>query len=324
MPGRLQARSYPTVTLKGVVFVWMGAGEPIPPQEDIPPEFFDEKAVLQVSWAYWPMNWFISLENVYDSHNQYWVHRNSLNMLTNPLGGRPRTPVGYRVRQVNNKAVCAVAGEVGGTEFYYADEKGDLPYQMYYPRVGGRWPLTSWRKLWTWFTYHGERRPGQSMQRITSRRRASTGFVNPEEWGGKGFTIRLPGMRRSGTGVRWCVPVEDNLTRLFYSSPYWPRNPIHRLWKRIRWPYDNWKGQHNFQNQDREVAESTRWDAQEFLSSTDSMVVAMRKLFVMHGRNLQPAEVPEETTSESLVYESDRAFGVKPGVEVAVTSDSDK
>jgi hypothetical protein len=159
------------------------------------------------------------------------------------------------------------------------------------------------------------------MQRITSRRRASTGFVNPEDWGGKGFTIRIPGMRRAGTSMRWCVPVEDNLTRLFYSTPYWPKSRLHRFWKSVRWPYDNWKAQHNFQNQDRDVAESTRWDAAEFLSSTDSMVVAMRKLFVMHARNTQPpVEVPEETTAETLVYEADRAFGVKPGVEVSVSS----
>ena len=30
MVGRLKARKFPTRTLKGVVFVWMGEGEPAP------------------------------------------------------------------------------------------------------------------------------------------------------------------------------------------------------------------------------------------------------------------------------------------------------
>jgi nitrite reductase/ring-hydroxylating ferredoxin subunit len=317
MVGGPQARSYPTITLKGLVFVWMGDGKPVPPEEDIPPEYFDEEAVLQISWAYWQMNWEVALENVYDSHNCWWVHRNSLNMLGNPLGGRPRTPIGYRVRQIDNKVVCAIAGEDQGTEFYYADEKGDLPYQMYYPRVEGYWPLTKWRLLWSRFTYHGERRPGRSMERITGRRRPTTGFVNPEGWGGRGFTLRLPGMRRAGTGTRWCVPVDENLTRLCFSSPYWPTSLRHKLWMTVRWPYDNWKNQHNFQNQDREVAESVRLDVPEYLSSTDGLVAAFRKLVVEHGRGLgRHDEGPAESQAEKMVYEADRALGLTPGVEI--------
>src|SRR5436309_15549138 len=34
MPGRVRARAYPTQTHKGMVFVWMGEGEPAPIEED--------------------------------------------------------------------------------------------------------------------------------------------------------------------------------------------------------------------------------------------------------------------------------------------------
>jgi phenylpropionate dioxygenase-like ring-hydroxylating dioxygenase large terminal subunit len=39
MVGKVQTRVYPTVTYKGVVFAWMGDGEPAPLAESIPEEF---------------------------------------------------------------------------------------------------------------------------------------------------------------------------------------------------------------------------------------------------------------------------------------------
>ena len=55
--GRVVARKYPTVTLKGMVFVWMGDGEPAPLEEDIPPEFFDDVTMILFHTEYWPVQW---------------------------------------------------------------------------------------------------------------------------------------------------------------------------------------------------------------------------------------------------------------------------
>ena len=55
MPGRVRARTYPTQTLKGMVFVWMGDGEPVPIEEDVPPEFFDGITLLLFNTEYWPV-----------------------------------------------------------------------------------------------------------------------------------------------------------------------------------------------------------------------------------------------------------------------------
>ncbi len=46
-------------------------------------------------------------------------------------------------------------------ESYYYDEKGQIPYQMYYPGVDGKFPLHKWRLLWTWFTDRRSKRLGQ-------------------------------------------------------------------------------------------------------------------------------------------------------------------
>src|SRR6266571_3109820 len=80
MVGRLQARTFPTRTLKGMVFVWMGEGEPAPIEEDVPPEFFeaDDRTTVFHTIRYWHCNWMVALENTLDSHNCFWVHRNAI------------------------------------------------------------------------------------------------------------------------------------------------------------------------------------------------------------------------------------------------------
>src|SRR6266851_4250756 len=46
MPGKLRAKVYPTATIKGVVWMWMGAGEPAPLEDCIPEEFLDDSVQL--------------------------------------------------------------------------------------------------------------------------------------------------------------------------------------------------------------------------------------------------------------------------------------
>ncbi len=53
----MKARKFPTVTLKGMVFVWMGEGEPVAPKEDIPPEMFEEHNICRPSFGMFDCNW---------------------------------------------------------------------------------------------------------------------------------------------------------------------------------------------------------------------------------------------------------------------------
>src|SRR5439155_678884 len=52
-----EARVYPTRTLKGVVFVWIGHGDPAPIEEDVPEEFFDPDALVLTGEVTWRCNW---------------------------------------------------------------------------------------------------------------------------------------------------------------------------------------------------------------------------------------------------------------------------
>ena len=314
-PG-MRARKFPTVTIKGLVFVWMGDGEPVAPQEDIPPEMFEEHNIHRPSFTMFDCNWVLVLENTWDAHNAFMVHRNSLRILGSRLGGRPRTPLGYRVNIVNNKTVHYRSG--GGktpTEKYYSDENGNIPYQMYYPGVDGVWPRHRWRLLWTWFFDWQARRRGQMAGRVRPQQDESP---DVNEWNG----TRLPGMSRTGgnnkyfRSTRWAVPVEENLTRMVYLNVerYDKRpNVVKRLWSSVTWPYRNWVLNFNFRNQDYDAEKYVQYSFPEYLSSTDSVVVAMRRLLVEHARDVQrrrerEEELPEsleETLAEQMVREGD-------------------
>src|SRR5581483_4586865 len=114
-----------------------------------------------------------------------------------------------------------------------------------------------------------------------------------DEWNG----TRLPGMSRTaGANVRfrdtrWPVPVEAGLTRMVYlnverfSSP---PNVLYRILSAVTWPVRDWAKNYNFRNQDVDAEMYGQYDAPEYLSSTDSVVIAMRKLFTEHARGIKP------------------------------------
>ena len=116
--------------------------------------------------------------------------------------------------------------------------------------------------------------------------------------------------------TRWAVPVEANLTRMVYLNVerYTSRPSIvRRLWSGVTWPYRNWELNFNFRNQDYDAEKYVQNDSPEYLSSTDSVVVAMRRLFVEHARDVQRRrereeelpEAPEETGAQRMVREVD-------------------
>ena len=57
-----EAKIYPTRTLKGVVFVWIGESEPAPIEEDVPEEFFDDDALVLTGQVHWRCNWEVATE----------------------------------------------------------------------------------------------------------------------------------------------------------------------------------------------------------------------------------------------------------------------
>ncbi len=276
MVGKLKARKHPTRTLKGTVFVWMGEGEPAPIEEDVPPELFDENAEMLIltTYQYWHCNWMIALENTNDAHNCWYVHRNAVRHLfsghTRLGGGRPRTPLGYPSKILNDRVV--VTENRDGAANYYAKD-GEIPYQMYYPRVGGYWPLGRGRLLWAWIFEFFDRHFYKN--RIL--------LEGPEEWKGG---MHLPGMQRiPHLYTRVCVPVEENLTRVIYFRSRRIKTKLGRLYERFTFKFlVEWLNHYNFSNQDYDAMGTTRWQYPEVLAPTDSFIIAERQLIANRAR----------------------------------------
>ena len=269
IPGKVQARAYPTRTLKGLVFVWMGGGTPVPIEEDVPAEFFEGPETLVFhDIKYWPVNWRVALENALDSHVMY-VHRNALLQLLEPI--LQFGPLGYRPRFVKDRAVIG----------YLPHDPTKRPSREFYPGVNGFWPKHRWRFLWLW-----------AFRWRISRRSKVPPFNPDEQWGmhtiidGASFRSgghHLPSMFRFNMGpymyTRCCVPVDDKTTRVVYYHAVRRRTAPGRLWSTLCFHgFQNWLMNTNFSTQDYRAMAPQRYDTPEKLSGTDAEVIAWRKL----------------------------------------------
>ena len=134
-----EAKAYPTRTLKGLVFVWIGEGPPAPIEEDVPEEFFDEETLILIGQVHWRCNWEVALENSMDFHVNY-VHRNAVVIARS----------GFIARGAQGEHPIFVGNGFGGdvAESNYMRQN---PLQDVYAD-GRKWPKTTCGRLWTWLT----------------------------------------------------------------------------------------------------------------------------------------------------------------------------
>jgi phenylpropionate dioxygenase-like ring-hydroxylating dioxygenase large terminal subunit len=292
-----EARIYPTRTLKGLVFVWIGESDPAPIEEDVPEEFFHEDALVITSHVYWRCNWEVALENSMDAHVNY-VHRNAL--VVARAGFMPRGAQGEHPIFVGN----GFGGDVADSNVL----RPNPPYDIY--ANGWRWPKTSYRRYWTWLF-----RP------FVERARRHIPPPRSAKWCGG---HHLPGMFRSEFAydlyTRMCVPVEEHLTRVWYYHCLRPKNSWERMWRRfLHAALHRWIIEYNFSRQDERVMINQRFDAPEKLSATDAEVIQWRRLVVTKhygGRDagfeyknpdgLAPEEVPLSRVSVRYLQEQMR------------------
>jgi phenylpropionate dioxygenase-like ring-hydroxylating dioxygenase large terminal subunit len=274
MPGKLRARTYPVRTVKGVVFVWMGKGEPVPFEEDAPEEFFEPETMVFNWTSEWVANWRPAVENYADSHVRY-VHRNSVLMLMRPILP-PALPLRGKPNRVGPHRLAG-AGR-GGSVNQIRSAKGRA-YQQEYPLLGVKWPRHRWRLLWTWAFSLADR------VRATFRQP----FQVSETWD---MGQHLPSIVRINYGThmytRWAVPVDKDHTRMFYfhsaRRPTW----IGKLHEFLQWhAFHNWAMNKNFSEQDSPGAIELYYDRPERLSISDAQTIEWRKL-VLSARGMPP------------------------------------
>lgn len=292
MVGKIRAKVYPTVTLKGVVFAWMGQGEPAPLEESIPEEFFDPDALVLTWVNYWPCNWRPALENVADSHFRL-LHRNAARVLMRPFPP-PAWPRSRGLPAVINRHRLRAAGQSDSAPAMGDGLRKRQDPRQYYPGVDAKWPFHNYRRFWTWIFDWGE------------KRRLRRPYVLSEEWGpGQ----HLPGMFRQNywTNVftRWVVPVDENLSRLFYFHSAKPSNWIGRVYERVHFKLiRNWLMNKNFSEQDSKGAIKAYYDTPEHLSPSDVQTITWRK-FLLTARGLQvPTELPLDGAEDVIDRQS--------------------
>jgi phenylpropionate dioxygenase-like ring-hydroxylating dioxygenase large terminal subunit len=283
------ARSYPTRTLKGLVFVWMGDGDPAPIEEDVPPEFFDDNAQVLFSEQHWKVNWRASLENLQDAH-VYFVHRTSLEVLMQDVNGlnlllhigsdRPPT------RVVNGRAL--VFENPRFFDFVDSDQqrktqtaRGD--FQDTYPSLGGaRFPKTRVR-------LHLARVFGFLRRHFRPK---ADWLVTDVEWA---QGVHMPTMFRldyqTHIYTRAVTPQDEENCAIFYYKTMYPRSAARRVWNRINYRiYYDWKQHRNFSGQDKRIVEKINYEnPKERLSSSDAFPLAWRRMVVDHARKPQRA-----------------------------------
>jgi phenylpropionate dioxygenase-like ring-hydroxylating dioxygenase large terminal subunit len=314
IPGQVKAKKFPTKTLKGMVFVWMGEQEPAPIEEDVPPEFFDDISMILYFTEIWPSQWNVALENGSDAHVPY-VHRDAWRNFITPSG--PFTGShGGRQRIVNNRAVITggytgrqvTNGASGNSSELQGDRatRSGLPNtwkKMVFPNLkNATWPKHEWRNLWTWMAKPGSwRKPPVMFGRDEF----------PEEWGSG---HHLPSMYRGNRGnvfyTRACVAIDEHSSRQLYYKAARPGNWLGRVYEQLHWKLWGKRQQANFSHQDIGVVMTQRYDTPEYLSATDIHQVFWRRLVMqargMHteGRNI------EITEAEKVSYASLRGQGV--------------
>ena len=140
--GKMKVRSYPTAIVRGIVFVWMGETEPVPLEEDLPEEMFDNDYVICTHVRLWKMNWTLTMENSGDNHGSH-IHRFRM------------------LRMLNFTSFQKVMGYWPGVKIVEQTDKGfafrpagTAPMQSYYPGLGKKWPQH------VWWRFRSQRQPG--------------------------------------------------------------------------------------------------------------------------------------------------------------------
>ncbi|MDP3137099.1 MAG: aromatic ring-hydroxylating dioxygenase subunit alpha [Burkholderiaceae bacterium] len=253
LPPKIKVRTYPAEERCGLVWVFMGDGEPRPLSADLPAELADARNIIFYHTEEWDCSWLPATENLMDSHDVF-VHR--------------RSPF-YFFRKL--PAWVTVGAELSddGTAINYKYTKMG-PIQDVYPKVG-KWPGQVWWRRWNVSA------PVPGEYPTTQLRLPCVVRV--------GFASLM--------FVRWMVPVSDNKVRAFlFSTRHAPgfQAITYKLYYHL---WASWSLLHLFIGQDRVVFEKQDYYAPERLSSTDIGVVKWRRLIASAAARAQAALSPK-------------------------------
>ena len=290
--GKMNAKSYPTEEHAGIVYVWMGETEPVPLEEDLPPEIVDSRNHFYSNVSTWDANWTEPVNQGMDYHEAY-LHRKTFNY----MGGWTK-PWKFKFHGLLSKELPFFRPRLanyGGIKITYEDEKRvcsnpiDPKYgEDFHPGVNDTWP----KKRWYMF--------------LPRRQQKGAALVNPQRTsllGIPGFAhgVELPSKIRVGSGsykpaislhMRWMVPVSFETSRVWtYTIGPRPKTALGRMYKNlwyVLWRKPNtitrvneWEDLVTFQT------DRLRYDLPQKLSTLDTMVIYFRRHLAMRSRDFK-------------------------------------
>ena len=307
VPGKIKLRTYPAEDRKGIIWLWMGKGAPVPVEEDIPNLILREDTIVKFNPKVRYGNWRWHAENVNGGHAQM-VHKDSFRqwfVRARPMRmpGTPEIAQDLDGMGVDNGGVAFRARNQGAS----LDQRPQKlpPNYTEYPGLG-RWYIhPKWRRtlFWPWLrSFRGSF--GQKVQGVGTFMMMMPGV------------FRVPNFPSAGNVYyEWYTPVDEEHYIYAQVCTIWGGNPITRAWRQL-WYYAWGKpmGLGQFNNQDLKFTRQTTLFTKRHgttsypmvkLSRNDDFQTAWRHYASDFARGegaaFQEGYKPEESTLDSVV-----------------------
>ena len=124
--GKVFVRTYPVREQLGLIWLWMGDGDPVPYEEDVPEELLDPNAVVLGRITHRPGSWRFGAENGFDDAHAKYLHRNAL------WTKRVKMPVHSEMKVIRDGP-------------WITRRKDKMYYESEFPGLG-KWPPKKWYK----------------------------------------------------------------------------------------------------------------------------------------------------------------------------------
>jgi phenylpropionate dioxygenase-like ring-hydroxylating dioxygenase large terminal subunit len=244
LPGKVQLRTYPVEERAGIVWVFMGTGQPKPLEEDVPAEILASDTIVNTVVDEWPCSWLPTVENLLDTHDIV-VHPNSAYFYFRKLPSWQRPG-------------ASDSDDGKGVNLRF-DKMG--PAQDEYPGLG-TWP----KQVWWRFAGLPSPKPGEyPISQIRVPAIVRVGFAD------MAFN-------------RWAVPIDETHVRAFMVSSRRATGFDALKWHIKYRLWNQWAFMRLFLWQDRDLFLKQDYFAPEKLSVTDVGVIRWRRLVTAHAR----------------------------------------
>ena len=249
--GKVRVRSFPVEERCGRVWVWMGEGEPVAIEDDLPEELL--RADARIFALYRPVtgDWRYAAENGFDESHGKMLHRSSYWLYFRRMAGWNNTEI--------------VKGEDGNwlSRYQHSVHESDD-----YPGLG-RWPRFN-------FWQRRQKRIAQgSNEHAVSIRLPAV------------LRVRQPGSA-NWTHYEWYTPSERGQYHYLVFAVAWTTGWRRLTWWLRYWTYILWVHHYNFNNQDLSVVPLMKESHPERFFRPDVSITAWRRMVEDEARGPKP------------------------------------